>query len=96
MTKGCLLVCTSQKTPEVKVSERMYSIGHKKQNSLLIHSLSRICSKSNNISGHSFFHQKLGHAMFSVFTFANSDCYLPAFSVAHIQDVIKRQKIVPV
>lgn len=29
VTKGCLLVCTSEKNPEV--SESMYGIDHKKQ-----------------------------------------------------------------
>lgn len=31
VTKGCLLVCTSEKNPEVEVNESMYSIDYKKQ-----------------------------------------------------------------
>lgn len=31
VTKGCLLVCPSEKNPEDSVSESMYGIDHKKQ-----------------------------------------------------------------
>lgn len=43
-----------------------------------------------------FFHGELGHAMFLVFTSASFDCSLPDFSVPHIKDLIKRQKILPI
>lgn len=33
--------------------------------------------------------------MLPVFTFAISDCSVPAFSVPHIKDLIKRQKDIP-
>lgn len=42
------------------------------------------------------FHQKLGCVMLSVFAFDNCDCSLPACSVLHNEELIKRLKIFPV